>query len=177
MAKSLREIIEALWDYHGRDTKVSEWLLVEQASMDGFAKVTLDPDWMHIDPERAKREGSWDGTIAFGFWTLSMLTYFMRSTAGTPNPPGALYTLNYGLDRVRLMAPVPVGSRIRNHYRVLDIQDRGGSLSFEVGESHRGRRPGETGHGRGVASDDILSAPSAVTRITTLSPRIRSRRA
>ncbi len=135
MAKSSREIIEALWDYHGRDTKVSEWLLVEQAYMDGFAKVTLDPDWMHTDPERAKREGSWDGTIAFGFWTLSMLTYFMRSTAGAPDPPGALYTLNYGLDRVRLMAPVPVGSRIRNHYRVLDIEDRGGGRFLSKSEN------------------------------------------
>ncbi len=135
MAKSSREIIEGLWDFHGRQTKVSEWLLVEQEYMDGFAKVTLDPDWMHIDPERARREGPSDSTIAFGFWTLSMLTYFMRSTAGAADPPGALYSLNYGLDRVRLMAPVPVGSRIRNHYRVLDIEDRGGGRFLSKSEN------------------------------------------
>ena len=58
MAKSSREIIVGLWDFHGRQTKVSEWLLVEQEYMDGFAKVTLDLDWMHIDPERASSR-SW----------------------------------------------------------------------------------------------------------------------
>ena len=116
---------EKLWEFYSHETRVSEWLEVEQPMIDRFAEATLDPDWMHIDPERARREGPFDGTIAFGFWTLSMLTYLSRSTLGGDYPPGVRYGFNYGLDSVRLMAPVPVGSRIRNHFRILDIADRG----------------------------------------------------
>lgn len=118
-------LIERLWDFYGRESRVSEWLLVEQGTIDRFAVATSDPDWMHIDPERARRDGPFDGTIAFGFWTLSMLTFLSRSTLGDDYPPGVRYGFNYGLDRVRLMAPVPVGSRIRNRFRVVSIEDRG----------------------------------------------------
>ena len=117
--------IDRLWEFYGRGERVSEWLLVEQEDIDRFAVATRDPDWMHIDPERARRDGPFDGTIAFGFWTLSMLTFLSRSTMGGDYPPGVRYGFNYGLDRVRLMAPVPVGSRIRNRIRVVDIDDRG----------------------------------------------------
>ena len=116
---------ERLWEFYGREPRVSEWLEVEQGPMDQFAAATRDPDWMHIDPERAHRDGPFDGTIAFGFWTLSMLTYLTRSTLGRDYPPGVRYGFNYGLDRVRLMAPVPVGGRIRAHFRVLEIEGRG----------------------------------------------------
>lgn len=118
-------LMEQLWEFYGRETRVSGWLEVDQQSIDRFAVATRDPDWMHIDPERARRDGPFDGTIAFGFWTLSMLTFLTRSTMGGDYPPGVRYGFNYGLDRVRLMAPVPVGSRIRDHFRVLDIEDRG----------------------------------------------------
>lgn len=110
----------------GEGPFTSEWLDVTQEMMDRFADATKDPDWMHTDPERAARDGPFDGTIAFGFWTLSMLTWFLRESTGHEYPTGAKYGFNYGLDRVRLMAPVPVGSRIRNHITVIDISDRGG---------------------------------------------------
>jgi acyl dehydratase len=116
---------ERVWEFYGREPRVSGWLDVEQSTIDRFAEATHDPDWMHVDPERARRDGPFEGTIAFGFWTLSMLTYLTRSTLGGDYPPGVRYGFNYGLDRVRLMAPVPVGSRIRNHFRILDIEDRG----------------------------------------------------
>ena len=99
---------------------------VDQKLMDEFGAATLDPDWMHLDPDRAAREGPFDGTVAFGFWTMSMLSYLVRSASGHEYPEGASYGLNYGFDRVRLMSPVPVGSRIRNHSRLLDVEDRGG---------------------------------------------------
>ena len=114
-----------LWEFYGREARISDWLEVDQRSIDQFADATRDPDWMHIDPERARRDGPFDGTIAFGFWTLSMLTFLSRSTLGGDYPPGVRYGFNYGLDRVRLMAPVPIGSRIRNRFRILDIEDRG----------------------------------------------------
>lgn len=108
----------------GEGPLVSDWVEVTQDLMDGFAEATRDPDWMHVDPERAVREGL-DGTIAFGFWTLSMLTWFLRNATGREYPPGVRLGFNYGLDRVRFVAPVPVGSRIRNHMTVRDVVARG----------------------------------------------------
>ncbi len=102
---------------------VSEWVLVRQEDMDGFARVTHDHDWMHTDPARARAEG-FGGTIAFGFWTLSLLSRFFRDALGTEVPAGASYGLNYGLDRVRLLVPVPVGSRIRGHFTVTDVREK-----------------------------------------------------
>ena len=115
---------EKLWEFYGHGTSLR--MARSQAARDRpFAEATLDPDWMHIDPRRARREGPFDGTIAFGFWTLSMLTYLTRSTVGGDYPPGVRYGFNYGFDQVRLMSPVPIGSRIRNHFRIVDIDDRG----------------------------------------------------
>jgi acyl dehydratase len=114
-----------LEQYHGSGERVSPWVEVTQELVDKFSEATLDPDWMHIDPERARRDGPFDGTIAFGFWTLSMLTSFLRETTGGDYPPGVAYGFNYGLDRCRLMAPVPIGSRVRNHFKVVGLEDKG----------------------------------------------------
>jgi acyl dehydratase len=104
---------------------VSEWYVVTQTAMHQFAETTDDDDWMHTDPDRARSEG-FDGTIAFGFWTLSMLTHFLHNCTGQEHPDGVRHAFNYGLDRVRFLTPVPVGSRIRNHFRVVDVRDKGG---------------------------------------------------
>ncbi|MEX2288299.1 MAG: MaoC family dehydratase [Planctomycetaceae bacterium] len=119
-------VIDDIRSFYGGDARVSDWLVVEQSLIDKFGEATCDSDWMHTDPERARRDGPFGGTVAFGFWTVSMMTYFARQTMGSDYPAGALYGLNYGFDRVRLMAPVPVGSRIRNHMRLVDVEDRGG---------------------------------------------------
>jgi acyl dehydratase len=117
--------VEEIRKSYGDTPQASEWLLVEQKLIDQFGGATLDSDWMHVDPERAKRDGPFGGTIAFGFWTLSMLTYFVRHAGGRDYPEGALYGLNYGFDRVRLIEPVVVGSRIRNRSELMDITERG----------------------------------------------------
>lgn len=119
-------IIEDIRAYYGKGTRISDWLTVEQSQIDKFGQATGDRDWLHTDPERARRDGPFGGTIAFGFWTISMMTYFFRQAMGRDYPPGALYALNYGFDRVRLMAPVPVGSRIRNQMQLISVEDRGG---------------------------------------------------
>ncbi len=116
-----------LEDYYHRSAVPSEWLTVEQSSIDLFGQATGDMDWLHTDPERAGTEGPFDGTIAFGFWTLSMLTYLVRQSLGQNYPPGALYGLNYGFDRVRFSGIVPVGSRIRNHSKLISVELRGAS--------------------------------------------------
>lgn len=128
---------------YGAGTKVSDWLTVEQRLIDAFADATLDHDWMHVDPERAGRDGPFGGTVAFGFWTMALLSYFLRQTTGREYPEGALYGLNYGFDRVRLMAPVPVGSRIRNHMRLLGVEDKGAGR-FVVRTENRVEVEGET---------------------------------
>lgn len=107
----------------GSGPLVSEWIEVLQQDMDAFARATHDHDWMHTDPARARAEG-FDGTIAFGFWTLSLLTRFLRDAVGTEYPAGARFGFNYGLDRVRLLSPVPVGSRIRGHIDVTDVREK-----------------------------------------------------
>ena len=107
----------------GPQPLVSDWIDVTQESMDGFAEATGDFDWMHTDPVRARKEG-FDGTIAFGFWTLSLLTRCLRDVLGHDYPPGARHGFNYGLDRVRFLALVPVGARVRNHLTVLDVREK-----------------------------------------------------
>lgn len=116
---------EQIWDSVGREPIVSEWLDVEQKTIDQFADATRDWNWLHIDPERARLEGPAGGTIAHGFWTISMLSHFMRSTPEWQYPEGLQYVLNYGLDRVRLMAPVPVGGRIRDRMQVVKVRSAG----------------------------------------------------
>ncbi len=116
---------ESIRAHYGNETRTSDWFLVDQEMICRFGEATADSDWLHTDPERARRDSPFGGTIAFGFWTLSMLTYFSRQIFRCPYPGNALYGLNYGFDRVRFMTPVPVGKRIRCHVRLLDVEDRG----------------------------------------------------
>ena len=119
--------VEDVWNALGREPLVSDWLVVEQKTIDEFADATSDWNWLHIEPDRARLEGPFDGTVAHGFWTISMLSHFSRSTMGHRYPDGVQYVLNYGLDRVRLTAPVPVGKRIRDRMRVVKVRSVGDS--------------------------------------------------
>ncbi len=121
MSTSTRTL-EDLYALVGSEIGVTEWIPVEQDAIDQFSTSTRDLDWMHIDPERAKREGPYGGTIAFGFWTLSMLTYCSHHVGMWPKD--VAYALNYGLDRVRWINPVPVGTRIRMRCRLLSLEER-----------------------------------------------------
>jgi acyl dehydratase len=126
---------EDIWNALGTEPIVSDWLDVEQETIDQFADATRDWNWLHIDPERATQEGPADGTIAHGFWTISMLSHFMRSTPAWQYPDGVQYVLNYGLDRVRLMTPVPVGGRIRDRMQVVKVR-RAGENRFVIKTQH-----------------------------------------
>lgn len=107
----------------GSELGHSDWLKVEQTMIDEFARSTKDLDELHVDPSWAARETPYGGTIAFGFWTLSMLTHFSHEVGIWP--VDASYALNYGLDRVRWVHPVKVGSRIRMRSTLADVTDRG----------------------------------------------------
>ncbi|MCD6638388.1 MAG: MaoC family dehydratase [Nocardioides sp.] len=97
----------------------SEWLTIDQARIDAFADATEDHQWIHVDPEAAAA-GPFGTTIAHGFLTLSLLPHFTGSVYALETP-GA--KLNYGMEKVRFPAPVPVGSRLRSHVRFGEVKD------------------------------------------------------
>lgn len=96
----------------GEEVGVSPWLEIDQARIDRFADAIDDPQWIHVDPERAKA-GPFGTTIAHGFLSLSLLSHLIESTFSFDDRKMGV---NYGLNRVRFTAPVPVGSRVRAHF-------------------------------------------------------------
>ena len=98
----------------GAELGPTEWREVAQDRIDAFAAATDDPQWIHTDPERAAA-GPFGTTIAHGFMTLSLLVPILDEL---PVVEDASLTVNYGLNKVRFPAPVPVGSRIRGRFRV-----------------------------------------------------------
>jgi acyl dehydratase len=96
----------------GEEVGVSPWLEIDQARIDLFAQAIDDPQWIHVDPERAK-SGPFGTTIAHGFLTLSLLSHLIESTFSFDDRKMGV---NYGLNKVRFTAPVPVGSRVRARF-------------------------------------------------------------
>jgi acyl dehydratase len=103
----------------GEEVAVSDWIEVTQARIDRFAEVTEDRQWIHVDVGRARVESPCGATIAHGFLTLSLLSP-MAHSAMTFNAPTVL---NYGLNRVRFVAPVPAGSRLRGRFTPTAVDD------------------------------------------------------
>ena len=97
----------------GTEVGVSSWYLIDQARIDAFAEVTQDHQFIHVDPERAA-ETPFEGTIAHGFLTLSLLS--AMGVEAQPKIKGATMGINYGFDKVRFLAPVKVGSRVRGRF-------------------------------------------------------------
>jgi len=112
----------------GKDIGRSDWFTVTQQQIDAFAEVTHDPDPMHIDPKWCEENSPFKSPIAFGFLTISMLTYLNRIVADYSEQSTAKtggYPLNYGFDRLRLITPVPVNSRIRASFKLLEYREQG----------------------------------------------------
>ncbi len=116
--------VDELKKYIGQETGVGEWVLVTQEMVDKFADATGDHQFIHVDPERAKKT-PFGGTIAHGYFTLSMLAGFLgHNMQGMKTRlPGAKMGVNYGLNRVRFTAPVPVGKRIRVHRKLVGVEE------------------------------------------------------
>jgi acyl dehydratase len=105
----------------GGEIGVSDWILVDQARIDAFAEITQDPQFIHIDPEAAAKT-PFGGTVAHGFLTLSLLS---RMAADTMlRPEGVKMGVNYGFERVRFMAPVRSGKRIRGRFALTHFEER-----------------------------------------------------
>jgi acyl dehydratase len=115
-------------DLVGREL-VSGWREIAQPRVDLFAEATDDPQWIHVDPERAA-QGPFGTTIAHGYLTLSLVVPMFEEAL--PPIDGYALTLNYGLNRVRFTAPVPVGSRIRGRFRVEAVDEVVGGEQLTV---------------------------------------------
>ena len=114
-----------LGDLAGREVGVSDWLLVAQDRIDAFADATGDRQWIHVDAERARTGTPFGATIAHGFLTLSLVSALVRDTVTVD---GVRMALNYGLNRVRFVSPVPSGSRIRARVALAKIDDMADSI-------------------------------------------------
>jgi acyl dehydratase len=112
----------------GATLGTTEWHEVTQDAIDAFAEVTGDRQWIHIDPERAK-DTPFGGTIAHGYYTLSLAPML---TAQVLSLEGFAFALNYGLNRVRFPAPLPVGSRVRLTAEVAELQDIPGGAQMTL---------------------------------------------
>lgn len=109
----------------GSELGVTEWLACEQERIGAFADCTEDRQWIHVDVERARREGPFGGPVVHGMLTLSLLPCWTFALPAVPVDAGAV--LNYGFDKVRFLAPVPAGSRVRSRVRLLSAvpKDKG----------------------------------------------------
>jgi acyl dehydratase len=111
--------LDEVKDYAGKELGVSEWLLVTQEKIDAFAEVTGDDQWIHIDPQRAK-ESPFGGTIAHGYYTLSLAPRFSYDMFKFE---GFAFGVNYGLNRVRFPAPMPVGGKVRMRALLKSVEE------------------------------------------------------
>jgi acyl dehydratase len=119
------ESIAALATYAGREVSISDWLEVSQERIDQFAETTEDRQWIHIDRERAARESQFKTTIAHGFLTLSLLSSLARLAISVG---GVSMGINYGLNRVRFISPVPAGARIRGRFTLANVEEIKGGV-------------------------------------------------
>ena len=133
---------EQLKEAVGTEIGVSDWLEVTQERISKFADATCDEQWIHVDQERAKAEMPGGMTIAHGLLSLSLTPMFIRSVMGLK---GLKNMLNYGADRIRYLAPVPAGSKLRGRVSIVeavDVPPNGLRVHYRVAiEMEGGTRP------------------------------------
>jgi len=118
----------ALIGSEGATLGPTDWLAIEQDRVNGFADVTGDHQWIHVDAERAK-DGPFGGTIAHGYLTMSLVNYFLPQLIEVR---GFAHAVNVGADRLRFLAPVRVGARIRGVGEIISIEEIKGAIQSVV---------------------------------------------
>ena len=106
----------------GSEIGISPWIDISQQSIDDFAAVTIDHQFIHVDPERARAEGGFDGTIAHGFLSLSLLPRFAMDARLSLQ--GVVTSINYGFDKLRFVNPVASGASIRGRFVLREAVER-----------------------------------------------------
>ena len=109
-------------DHVGSELGVSDWMVVEQERINEFAECTGDRQWIHVDVDRAKRESPFGGPVAHGYLTLSLIGPLSLDVGVVPSDAAAGF--NYGLDKVRFMAPVPAGGRVRLRVVLGNVEEK-----------------------------------------------------
>jgi acyl dehydratase len=117
MPPILLDDVQALKEFVGREIGVTEWLRLTQKRIEQFAETTEDRQWIHLDRERADKESPYGATIAHGFLTLSLVSYFVKEVIQIRR--GVRMAVNYGLNRVRFPSPVRSESKIRARIALL----------------------------------------------------------
>ncbi|MGH1330935.1 MAG: MaoC family dehydratase [Paracoccaceae bacterium] len=105
----------------GKEVGVSDWIEITQGMIDTFADVTLDHQFIHIDPERAAKESPFGGTIAHGFLTLSLLSAF--AIDALPSIKGTKMGVNYGTNKMRFLTPVKSGAKVRGRFALKEFSE------------------------------------------------------
>ena len=114
-----------LGEHLGQELAVSDWMEVTQERIDRFADATEDRQWIHVDAARARAESPFGNTVAHGFLTLSLVGALLRRAIAVN---GIRLAVNYGLNRVRFVAPLPAGSRIRGRFVPITVEQAGGGI-------------------------------------------------
>jgi acyl dehydratase len=126
----------------GTEVGTSDWIEVSQDRINRFAEATCDEQWIHVDQERARQELPGGTTIAHGLLSLALTPMFVRSVLGLK---GLKNTLNYGADRIRYLAPVPAGSRLRGRVSIAEAEEvppNGLRVNYRIAiEMEGGQRP------------------------------------
>ncbi|MEF0940729.1 MaoC family dehydratase [Rhizobium sp. BR 362] len=156
---SLVEIMKLV----GTEIGVSDWITVDQTMIDTFADATLDHQFIHVDPERARAETPYGGTIAHGFLTLSLLSAMNYS--GLPKIREQTMGINYGFEKVRFMSPVKCGARVRGHFVLAETRLRGANmlmLTYDISvEIENERKPALTATWTTISQFDPKDRPEA----------------
>ncbi|MCP3733508.1 MaoC family dehydratase [Sphingomonas sp. RP10(2022)] len=127
-APAIFEHPSALRGAEGTALGPTDWLAIEQTRVDGFAEVTGDHQWIHVDVDRAK-DGPFGGTIAHGYLTMSLVNFFLPQLIEVR---GFSSAVNVGADRLRFLAPVTVGSRIRATGEIVHVEEKGSAIQSVV---------------------------------------------
>jgi len=120
MAKKVVKGLQELKKLKGQKLGVSEWHDVTQKAINMFADATYDHQWIHIDPDRCKKESPWGQTIAHGYYTLSLAPYLLGQILSVE---GVQMGINYGVNKLRFPSPVKVGKRVRARAELVDVTD------------------------------------------------------
>lgn len=128
---ALAEALAGLKAQEGTEIHVSKWLTITQDMVDAFGRATGDMQWIHTNPDRARKDSPYGSTIAHGYFTLSLYPQ-LRNLVDESKPPfpGCKNVINYGINKLRFPAAVPVGSRIRARCELLTATEVKGSVEI-----------------------------------------------
>ncbi len=130
MSENAKKAYEAMLATVGDEAVAGDWFEITQERINDFADTTIDHQFIHIDPERASQT-PFGGTVAHGFLTLSMLVHLSTSiSVESPRMEGVLMGINYGLNKVRFINPVPAGSRVRATAQAVDVVLKGNAVDM-----------------------------------------------